>query len=121
MPVYDYAGATLIGLGRYKIIIPGGSTTVQVQLPALNEGQAYTDAVTSGGSAVRRLARLVIASGTGAVTLYDAANAGACGAATTIWSQAATVSGTPFELDMPIANALFVTTAASTQVVLIVD
>lgn len=117
MATADYSGAWLAALGRYKVIIAGAVTAQEIQVPALKEGDAYTDGVSSNGNAAKRVCRLIIALGTGAVTLYDSDTSGHVAAANTIWAMAATTAGNVYALDIPLLNRLFITVAASTTVV----
>lgn len=119
----DFGGAALVSLGRYKIIVPASQTTKNILAPQLKMTDAYADGVLAptAGNAVNRVCRLVVATGTGAITLFDSDTSGHCDAAHTIWSQGTTVAGTVFEIDMPIALALWITTAASTTCVVTFD
>lgn len=124
MSQYDFGGAGLAALGRYKIIVPASQTTKQILGPVITVGTApavYADGVLAptAGSTVNRVCRIIIATGTGAVTLYDSDTSGHCDTAHTIWGQGTTVAGTPFVLDTPILLGLWITTAASTTAVVI--
>lgn len=113
----DFGGAALTARGRYKIIVPASITTQQIAPPNLKVTDTYTDGQINVAGVVYRVCRLVVATGTGAITLYDSDTSGHCNTAHTIWGQATTVAGTVFELDMPIQLGLWISTAASTTCV----
>lgn len=120
MALADFAGAGLAALGRYKVIVPASQTTTQITAPNLKEGDALTDGhLDNTGLPVKRFCRITCATGTGAITVYEAVDSGHCDAAHTIWSRTTTVAGDVFSPDIPLAaaNSLFITTAASTTCV----
>lgn len=116
MSLFDFGGAGIAALGRYKIIVPASQTTKQILGPVITVGTSpavYADGVLAptSGVAVNRVCRLTIATGTGTVTLFDADNSGHCDTAHTLWT------GGSQTLDMPISLGLWITTPASTTCV----
>lgn len=91
----DNAGQTLTSKGRFYV--QAAAATVSV-------------------ANARRVCRILVTAGTGAITVYDNAS-GASGQI--IWTIAATTVGSIYEIDCPLVNGLTVVAAAATTVVVV--
>lgn len=85
----DNAGHTLLGKGRFNQIV---------------------NATTYSNANARRVCKVLVSAGTGAITVYD--NTSATG--TPIWTVASTTVGSIYDLDCPLATGLTIVVAAST-------
>lgn len=91
----DNAGQTLMSKGRFYEQVSAATVSV---------------------ATARRVCRVLVTAGTGAITVYDNASAGS---GQVIWTIAATTVGSIYELDCPLSNGLTVVAAAATTVVVV--
>ncbi|MDE2104318.1 MAG: hypothetical protein KGL39_44180 [Patescibacteria group bacterium] len=91
----DNAGQTLTSKGRFYSQVSAATVSV---------------------AATRRVCRLLVTAGTGAITVYDNASTAT---GQVIWTKATVAVGDIYELDCPLVNGLTVVAAAATTVVVI--
>ena len=84
----------------------------------VSKGRLYSNvnAATVSMATARRVCRVLVTAGTGAVTVYDNASAAS---GQIIWTKATVAVGDIYEVDCPLVNGLTVVAAASTTVVVV--
>ncbi len=127
MANFDYRGNELTAFGRFTAIISGGASGAAGQLvpPAsLNStGPQPAQFLSAGGitGEPMRLIKIIIAAGTGSVSVYDTINAAGAVAAALLFSVATTSPGAVYALDVPTNTGLWISVSANTQITAILS
>jgi len=122
----DYKNNILGASGQFKVIVPAATTGSQIIGPLGNlMGSLPADGTLNGtGTATAlpmRVSRILVATGGGIVSLYDA-NATVVAASTNLlFSKTTAAAGDIYVTDVMCVNGAWVVTGAGTQVTAIFD